>query len=117
MSDNKTLSPEFTKQLTDKFGPIANVLVKFAAKKQANSVDDPDLKTFFLLFLQEHESDILSWVNEGDGAIFDMLINIVGRTNPLLAKVLIKFKDKLVPAGNTLSKQVLDQFIVDLQKV
>ncbi len=123
------LDPSVIVQLITVFGPqLTELLVKWLERRRrqdkkmrySGPVTGPlgefFLKRFIIDFLVDNRDTILEWIDDGEEAIFDAIMAIVGKQSGFLAGVLKKYKKKLVSLDDEVSAALIDRLIAALQK-
>lgn len=108
-----------------KFGPLVVDLLmsllehrrKLGAQPNAplpTAIGDNMLKQLFIDFLKKHETDIESWLNSGEGVLYDSMVKLIGGQSQMLADFLKKYRDTVVALDDTATQKILDDVIASL---
>lgn len=101
------------------FGPdIAALLIQLLANKRslaATPTTPNALQQLLIVFLTTYQAQIESWIDTGEGAVFDAVIGLVGTKSAVLAALLQQYKTQVVAAGDAATTQTIDAVIAILK--
>jgi hypothetical protein len=76
---------------------------------------DSWVENFLVQTLLGYKDRILEWVDSGEGAVFDALVQTVGERSKLLAAALVRYKSVIVSADDQVISDAFDKVIEALQ--
>lgn len=105
------------------YGPyVAELLINLIGHRRtlgatvaASDIGDHILQQLLVDFLTSHEKDIEQWIDAGESAIFDILINLVGSKSQLLALALSRYKDLVIKDLDPVVANAIDEMIALLK--
>lgn len=94
----------------------AKKIVKKPVKKVVAQPAAPtlDVEQMLATFLKTYETQIVGWVDAGEGVVFDTFVSVLSGRAPLLAALLTNYKAVVLAAGDTVTAQAIDQLIAVL---
>lgn len=107
-----------------KYGPyVVELLFKLlewkrtpqGAAHSATFIGDNMLKQLLLSFLISHKKEILSWIEAGEGAIFEALVKMIAGKNEVLAALLEQYKATVLTLDDPLAVSAIDAVIAALK--
>lgn len=122
------LKRPFLQEIIETFGPyIAQILIGVLAKDKAQLKAGQKLKTIngkaalawlknvVVKILTDYRDQVLVWVDEGEGVVYDAIVAIVASHSVLLAGVLTAYKQEVIHADDQVAVDILDKAIALLQ--
>jgi len=75
------------------------------------------IKRLVVDFIVNSKDEVLSWIEAGEDALYDALVDLVATRSEALADLLEGYKDRITSFDDTITEEVLDRVIDALRNV
>lgn len=106
------LGPQLLSLILKWLSPLPKPGVSYIGDTEGDFVtSSKSIKEVFVDFIVNSRDEILGWVEEGEGALYDALTALVGSKSAGLAILLTQYKNTILHLDDTIESEVLDRII------